>query len=123
MKNFFKNAAIVALSAAVGFANGFFGGGGGMLLVPLLEKLMDVPVKKSHATAIAIVLPVSAAGAITYVINGYFRLLPTLGCAAGCVGGGLAGALLLKKLPAAAVGIGFALVMIAVAVKLIFFPA
>lgn len=121
MKKFLKNSLVVVLSALVGFVNGFFGGGGGMLLVPMLEKVLKVPVKKSHATAIAIILPVSVAGAVTYLINGYFKLTPLLGVSGGCVAGGIAGALLLKKLPSGVVGIIFSLIMIGVAVKLIFF--
>ena len=92
-----------------------------MLLVPMLEKVLKVPVKKSHATAIAIILPVSVAGAITYLISGYFDLAPFLGVSGGCVAGGVAGALLLKKLPSGAVGVAFSLIMIGVAIKLIFF--
>lgn len=121
MKKFLKNCSVVVLSAFVGFVNGFFGGGGGMLLVPMLEKVLKVPVKKSHATTIAIILPVSVAGAITYLISGYFDLAPFLGVSGGCVAGGVAGALLLKKLPSGAVGVAFSLIMIGVAVKLIFF--
>lgn len=121
MKKFLKGCMVVALSAAVGFVNGFFGGGGGMLLVPMLEKVLDVPVKKSHATAIAIILPVSVAGAATYLISGYFDLAPLLGVSGGCVVGGIAGALLLKKLPSGVVGMVFSLIMIGVAVKLVFF--
>lgn len=121
MKKFLKNCSVAVLSAFVGFVNGFFGGGGGMLLVPMLEKVLKVPVKKSHATAIAIILPVSVAGAITYLISGYFDLAPFLGVSGGCVAGGVAGALLLKKLPSGAVGVAFSLIMIGVAIKLIFF--
>lgn len=121
MKKFLKNAAVAFLSAAVGFVNGFFGGGGGMLLVPLLEKVLKCPVKKSHATAIAVILPVSIAGAITYILSGFFEWTPVLGAAGGCVAGGAAGALLLKKLPSNIVAFVFALMMIGVGVKLTFF--
>lgn len=107
-------------SAAVGFVNGFFGGGGGMLLVPLLEKGMDLSVKSSHATAIAIILPMSVASAIAYVANGYFEWLPLVVVGAACVVGGVVGALLLKKLPSQLVGVIFALMMLGVGVKLAF---
>ena len=121
MKNIVKKIFNVVLSALVGFVNGFFGGGGGMLLVPLLEKSMKCPVKKSHATAIAIILPVSIAGAITYIINGYFKVLPVLSVSGGAVVGGIIGALLLKKLPSQVVRIVFAIIMTGVGVKLAFF--
>ncbi len=121
MKKILKNALVAALSGAVGFINGFFGGGGGMLLVPLLEKVLKCPVKKSHATAIAVILPVSIAGAITYIVSGFFEWTPVLSAAGGCVAGGAAGALLLKKLPSNIVAFVFALIMIGVGVKLTFF--
>ncbi len=121
MKKILKKTFNFFASAAVGFINGFFGGGGGMLLVPLLEKSMDCSVKKSHATAIAIILPVSLAGAITYIINGYFNFLPVLSVSGGAVVGGILGALLLKKLPSGVVRIVFAVMMTGVGVKLGFF--
>ncbi len=92
-----------------------------MLLVPMLEKVLKTPVKNSHATAIAIILPISLAGAITYIASGYFSALPVISTSVGCVGGGLVGALLLKKLPTSVVAIVFSILMLAVAVKLIFF--
>ena len=121
MKKLLKKVVVVVCSAAVGFVNGFFGGGGGMLLVPLLEKVMKCPVKKSHATAIAIILPISIASAITYIINGYFDWTSVLLVSGGCIAGGAAGALLLKKLPTGIVAVAFALIMIGVGVKLTFF--
>ena len=87
MKKLLKKVMVVVFSGAVGFVNGFFGGGGGMLLVPLLEKAMKCPVKKSHATAIAIILPISIASAITYIINGYFDWTSVLSVSGGCVAG------------------------------------
>ena len=41
---------------AVGICNGFFGSGGGMIAVPMLEK-GGSEAKKAHATSIAITLP------------------------------------------------------------------
>lgn len=105
----------------VGFINGFFGGGGGMLCVPLLEKILKEPTKKAHATAILIILPISIASAIIYLINGYFSLTGVLAAGGGVVAGGIAGALLLKKLPSFVVGIIFALMMIGVGFKLMLF--
>ncbi len=89
-----------------------------MLVVPLLERGLNVPTKNAHATAIAVILPISIAGAITYLIGGYFSLAPVLSVSAGCVAGGLIGALLLKKLPASVTAVVFSLVMIGAGVKL-----
>ena len=106
---------------AIGFINGFFGGGGGMLCVPLYNKILKRATKQSHATAIAVILPISIASAITYIIGGSFDLKSALITSAGVVAGGIAGALLLKKLNSAAVAVIFALIMIAAGVKLAVF--
>ena len=119
-----KNAeSIIKVSGGVlvGLINGFFGGGGGMLCVPLLEKVLQEPTKKAHATAILIILPISIASAVMYLLSGYFSLKGTLSVSVGVVAGGIAGALLLKRLPAFVVGILFALMMIGVGCKLTFF--
>ncbi|MBQ8882418.1 MAG: sulfite exporter TauE/SafE family protein [Clostridia bacterium] len=121
MNKICKKGLTVIVALLIGFANGFFGGGGGMLLVPLLDKGLGCSVKKSHATAVAIILPVSLAGAITYIINGFAPVLETVITTGGCIAGGVVGALLLKKLPSGVVGIIFSLFMLASAVKLIFF--
>ena len=121
MKGWIKKSVMVAGGLSVGFANGFFGGGGGMLCVPLLDKLLKERTKVAHATAMLIILPISIASAITYVANGYFDLKLTLIVGGGVVAGGIIGALLLKKLNSGVVAIIFAVLMIAAGVKLAFF--
>ena len=49
----------IALGMGIGATNALFGGGGGMLAVPAL-KLLGHAEKQAHATAIAVILPVSA---------------------------------------------------------------
>ena len=41
----------------IGFVNGFWGGGGGMICVPLLQNIIHLPEKKAHATTLLIMLP------------------------------------------------------------------
>lgn len=120
MKKATESAVKIGGGILIGFINGFFGGGGGMLCVPLLEKVLSEPTKKAHATAILIILPISVASAITYLIGGYFSLAGTLSVGGGVVAGGVVGALLLKKLPSFVVGVIFALMMIGVGIRMIF---
>ena len=121
MKKSVQNTVKIGGGSLVGFVNGFFGGGGGMLCVPLLEKILGEETKKAHATAILIILPISIASAVTYIVSGYFSAAGVLSVSGGVIAGGVAGALLLKKLPAFAVGIVFALMMIGVGARLVFF--
>ena len=116
-----KSTLVYGGSVAVGLVSGFFGGGGGMLCVPLLEKVLKKETKVAHATAILIILPISIASAITYILNGYFDLFGTLITSGGVIAGGIGGALLLKVLPPKVVGTVFALMMIGVGIKLTFF--
>lgn len=105
----------------VGLANGFFGGGGGMLCVPLLEKGLKRSTKVAHATALIIILPISIFSAVCYIINGYLDFYPLFFTGLGVIAGGIGGAVTLKILPAKIVGVVFALLMISVGVKLSFF--
>ena len=67
-----KNFKAVLCGLLTGAVNGLFGGGGGMVVVPLLKNLLGYDEKRAHATAILIIAPVSAASLITYIFGGYF---------------------------------------------------
>lgn len=106
--------------AAVGFVNGFFGGGGGMLLVPLLEKGLKLPTKRAHATAILLILPMCVASAVTYIVGGSMDWGVFGQVSVGVVVGGIIGALLLKKVSPTLTGVVFSLLMLAAGIKLLF---
>ena len=62
---------------AAGLVNGLFGGGGGMVLVPLLNGWCGLAGKQAFATCVAAILPLSAvsaafdwAAALPYLIGG-----------------------------------------------------
>ena len=59
-----------AAGCAAGAVNGIFGGGGGMIVVPLLTSVGQKPPLVAHATAILVILPVSLASAIVYLVGG-----------------------------------------------------
>ncbi len=81
----------------VGFVNGFFGGGGGLLCVPTLEKVYKLETKNAHATTVAIMLPLSIVSSIIYLFHSNINIWSTLTVALGSVVGGLFGAFALKK--------------------------
>ena len=58
------------LGLLVGAVNGLLGAGGGMLAVPLLTGAEGLPAKKAHATAIALILPLSAVSTLVYALTG-----------------------------------------------------
>ncbi len=99
--------------------NGLFGGGGGMVAVPLLRAGGRTE-KSAHATAIAVILPASAASSVVYLWKGLVPLGLFLPAAIGVVLGGIAGADLLSHIPGRAVTFVFALLMLAAGLGMLF---
>ena len=104
----------------IGFVNGFFGGGGGMICVPLLENVLHLESKYSHATAIAIILPISIVSAAIYMLNGNIKTTPFFTTASGFIIGGILGSILLKSLPTKILKILFCFLMLASGIRLLF---
>lgn len=107
------------LSFLSGVINGFFGGGAGMLIVVLLQKCFKLSTKCSHATAVFVVLPLCVISLLLYVFSGIFNFNNAYFVVLGVVLGGVIGALLLKKLKSFIIGIIFAVIVIACAVKML----
>ena len=91
----------------VGLANGLFGGGGGMLAVPLLQK-SGYSEKSAHATAILVILPICLSSFLLYFFRGFYDFSVFIPTALGVTVGGVLGAKLLKILPEKIVRIVFA---------------
>jgi len=105
--------------AFIGFVNGFWGGGGGMLCVPLLINFIKLPEKKAHATTLLIMLPLSIASLIVYYLSENLPIFDAIKIGFGFVIGGILGALLLKKISNIWLDILFSVIIIAGGVKLL----
>ena len=116
LKNNFKR---ILCGGAVGLANGLFGGGGGMLAVLLLERT-GLTTQKSHATAILVILPVSAFSFILYALRGYTDLSVLIPTALGVTAGGFLGAKILSVLPEKTLSLIFAVLQAFAGLWLIF---
>ena len=78
--------------ALAGLANGFFGAGGGLFLVPLLTRWAGMEQRKAFATSVAVIFPLSIASACIYYAKGALEpasCWPIL--AGGFLGGALSG--------------------------------
>ncbi len=107
----------IAGGGAVGAANGIFGGGGGMIAVPLLERIEGRGTAAAHATAIACILPASFTSAVVYLLWGLVPWQVLLPVAIGVLAGGLLGAKLLPLLPPRALDLAFSALMLLAGVK------
>ena len=110
----------VACGVAVGAANSIFGGGGGMLAVPLLQKT-GLDEKRAHATAILVILPISIISFFVYALRGFGEPAVLIPTAIGVTFGGTVGAKLLEKAPVAFVNLLFAFLQLAAGIFLFFF--
>lgn len=110
---------LIGAGLLIGAINGFFGGGGGMVCVPILLAL-GLANQKAHATAILTMLPISIASAVVYYSKGAIDWNIFLWLAIGSTVGGVLGALLLKKLSNIALQFIFAILIIAVGVRMFF---
>lgn len=117
-----KEKLYLALTGALtGLANGFFGGGGGMIVVPLMSILLKMKTKVCHATALAVILPVTLISAGIYFLSGSFDFAVGIPTGVGVAIGGGVGAWLLGKLSAGWITRLFAVVMLIAGVKSLFF--
>lgn len=78
--------------ALAGAANGFFGAGGGLFLVPLFTKWCGMEEKQAFATSVAVIFPLCALSAAVYYVRGGLPVSSSLGyLLGGAAGGVLAG--------------------------------
>jgi hypothetical protein len=85
--------------AAAGAANGLFGAGGGMLLVPLLTRWAKLSDREAFATSISIIAPICLVSIAVYCQNGSLDLLAALPYLVGGFFGGLLGGKLFPHVP------------------------
>ena len=114
-----KSLRFYLLGFGAGILNGFFGAGGGLIVVPMLEQA-TLETKQAHATSIAIILPLSVMSATMYLINGTHIDIPILSITVplGLIGA-LIGSILLTKINSQWLKKGFGLIMIGSAVRIL----
>ncbi len=119
MQGLKKNILSGFYGAMIGTCNGLLGGGGGMIAVPLLKNALNFSSKRAHATAILLILPLSIASAIIYIVRGFALPQVFIPVALGGVTGGFFGAKLLQHLPVKAVNLTFTFAMLVAGVRMV----
>jgi uncharacterized protein len=88
--------------AGIGLAGGLFSGllgvGGGVVMVPLLVLWGRYGQRNAHAISLGAIIPISAAGVITYGVAGEVQVWQALALAAGSIAGAQVGAGMLAKI-------------------------
>lgn len=113
---------LLVVGLFAGFMSSMVGIGGGVIIVPALVLLFGMNQKMAQGTSLMMLaLPVAAAGAYTYFKNGNINWQASLMLAATFIVGGYFGGLLANKLDTTLIKRVFAVFMIVVAVKYLFF--
>jgi uncharacterized membrane protein YfcA len=111
---------------AIGLAGGLFSGllgvGGGVVMVPLLVLWGGFGQRDAHAVSLGAIIPISAAGVLTFGAAGEIRVWEALALAVGAIAGAQVGARLLARVDERKLKLAFGVFMLIVAVLLVVEP-
>jgi uncharacterized membrane protein YfcA len=109
-------AAVIGVLAGV--AAGLLGIGGGVLLVPALTILVGLDQVEAEATSLLAIVPVALAGSWRQHRYGNLRIGDAAAIGLWSIGGAIGGVAAANAVPERALRIGFALLMLVIAVRL-----
>jgi len=95
----FSRVRVGVVAGGVGLAAGLVGAGGGFLLVPLFLVVVDIPIRVTIGSSLAITALGAVAGFTGKLLTGQIPLAPTLAVVAGAVPGAQLGAAVSRRLP------------------------
>ena len=82
-----RAASAVIIGLTAGLASGILGVGGGIVMIPLLVAVLHLTQHHAHATSLAAIVLIAAAGAVRFALDGSVDM----GAAALLAGGSLIG--------------------------------
>lgn len=103
----------------VGAFSGAFGVGGGIILVPVLVLLFHMQQKNAQATSLVMVVFAATAGFVTYAVTDFVAWLPAVFILAGGLIGSLLGSSVVRRTSDVRLQIGFGLLLVAVAIRML----
>ena len=117
MKNTGKS---LVTGALAGIANGLFGSGGGLFLVPLFTKWLGLEHRRAFAPSVAVILPLSAVSLVVFVMKGGLDFMAALPYLIGGLAGGILSGLVFKKVSVTLLRRAFGLLILYGGVKALF---
>lgn len=106
-------ARVIAIGVIAGLYSGFFGLGGGVVIVPLLRRLLSFPTREAVGTSLLAVSILSIPGLITHAALGNVNWTLGLGLVLGVIPGAALGAKITLGTSERATSIGFAILLVA----------
>lgn len=102
-----------------GFVSGFFGAGGGLILLPAMVNILKVDEYKARGTTLASIFIATLIASIFYMKNNYFDMSLSIKLAIGGVVGGFLGAKITNKIPKNILTIVFNIFLLYVSIRMI----
>jgi uncharacterized protein len=103
-----------------GFVSGFFGAGGGLIILPALIRILKLDEYKARGTTLATILIAILVSSIFYSKFNYFDFRMSLKIAIGGIIGGFIGAKIVEKFSRFWLSIIFDIFLLYVSLKMIF---
>jgi uncharacterized protein len=110
---------LAAIGTLAGLFSGLFGVGGGIVIVPLLVLWLDVEERLATGTSLAAIVVVAAVAVAVHGAYGNVHLREGVLVGVPAVAGVLLGTELQQRIPRRAISLVFAVLLTAVALKLV----
>lgn len=110
----------MALSLLAGFASGFFGVGGGAVMVPVMVLVMTMPMHIAVATSMFIMIFTSVSAATTHIVLGNLLADSAIALGVGIVFGTQVGAFAARRLKARSLQRVFAVFLLVIGARMAF---
>jgi uncharacterized membrane protein YfcA len=105
-----------AIGLSGGFLSGLLGVGGGVIMVPLLVLWARYGQREAHAASLGAIVPISAAGALTFGAAGEVRIGYAIALALGAILGAQLGARALARASEQTLKLSFGCFLVLVAI-------
>jgi uncharacterized protein len=109
----------LGIGLVAGLVSGFVGGGGGIVIVPLLVIFAALSQHQAHATSLAAIVPIAAVGAARFAAAESVDLRLAALLAVGSLVGAPLGARLLARVGEGGLRVMLGILMVAVSIQLL----
>lgn len=109
------------IGLVAGVTSGLFGVGAGVIMVPAMMFLLQMPIDKAVGTSLAVMIPTALIGTLKHHTQGTVNWQAVFSVVPLAVAGAVAGAWLVTKIPAADLKRAFGGFLVLVGLRLIFF--
>ncbi|WP_157496906.1 sulfite exporter TauE/SafE family protein [Leifsonia sp. Leaf264] len=110
---------LVLTGAVGGLLSGSFGGGGGILMVPLLVTFVGMDQRRASATSLVAIIPAAIVGSLTYVAHGSVDAFAAIFLIIGGVIGSAFGSQVMRRTPIGVLRWLFIALLLVVAVRML----